>query len=748
MRPLIACVRILTLGVVCASAAVAADMTPLVTCTIPTKWAKELTPEKVLPDYPRPQLVRKDWLNLNGSWDYAVTELAAKKATAWQGRILVPFCMESLLSGVAKSFTPEQRLWYHRTVTIPPGWAGKRVRINFGAVDYETEVFVNDASVGTHLGGYDPFSFDITDQLKAGAVQELVVKVADSTDRGRQPVGKQTLKQEGFWYTPVSGIWQTVWLEPVAKAAVTDLKMVPDLGGQCLRLTIAASDSATTVIATAFDGRTQVATVTGKAGTELSLALASPKLWSPDSPFLYDLTVTVKQGDQITDTVTSYFGMRSMGIGTANGFKAILLNGRPIIQVGLLDQGWWPDGLYTAPTDEALKFDIQAQKDLGYNMIRKHIKVEPARWYFWADRIGMLVWQDMPSRVGKIDPTCNAQFERELDRMVVGLGNQPSISTWIDFNEGCGSYDAVRIANHVKELDPSRLVTIDSGWFDSPAGDINDIHNYPTPSYPAPTAKPRVLGEHGCGALVTRNHVWKPRDGWIDGPLTDGTALLELYREFADTTRSFMMTKGLVGMVYTQITDVENELNGLYTYDRSVLKVDAAKMRAINEQLRNPGASWFYTEAVETSERFGSGMPWLSITTEPAAGWYAAGFDDTAWTKGNGAFGDRNDRAHTKWENGDVWFRKVFTIENPVKPEDFRLRTKYAGEIEVFLNGVQAFAAKGQNFMYRTVPISVEAAKTITPGRKNCIAVHARKTGGGPYADAGLLIVTQPKPAP
>ncbi len=712
-------------------------------CTIPTRWAKDVDPAAVLPEYPRPQLVRAEWLNLNGSWDWAATDLAAGTAGAWQGRILVPFCIESLLSGVARSFTPDQRLWYHRTFSVPAAWAGRRVLLNFGAVDYEAEVLVNGASVGAHRGGFDAFAFDITDHLRAGGLQDLVVKVVDATDRARQPVGKQTLRQEGFWYTPVSGIWQTVWLEPVAAVAVTGLRMVPDPAGGRLRLTVATSAEATVTAVASASGKV-VATASGPAGGELALAIPAPRLWSPADPFLYDLAVTVQQGARTTDAVTSYFGMRSVAVATRDGFPRVLLNGEPIVQVGLLDQGWWPDGLYTAPTDAALKFDIAAQKELGYNLIRKHIKVEPARWYAWADRLGMLVWQDMPSRVGERDPSCDAQFEHELERMVLGLANHPSIVTWIPFNESCGRYAPERVAKLVKEWDPTRLLTIDSGWSDAPMGDLADVHNYPTPSYPTPAGKPRVLGEHGCGALAVAGHDWRERRNWTDGPLTDGAALLDLYAEFADTTRSAMVTKGLVASVYTQVTDVENELNGLYTYDRAALKVDARRLAAINAALRDPMAHWYYTTLVETSERFNAGAPWTFTRTPPAAGWDGAGFAATGWSKGLGAFGAHSDRAHTTWADGEIWFRAAFTAAAPVRAQHFRLRIKYEGEIEVFLNGVSAFTGRGGNSMYRTVAPSSAAAAAIVPGAANAIAVHARKTGGGPYADAGVLVVTQP----
>jgi len=711
-----------------------------------TRWAKDVSPTNALPEYPRPQMVRSTWQNLNGLWDYAITDKSAEqKPSAWDGKILVPYPIESALSGVMRPLKPDQRLWYRRTFTVPPAWNGQRILLHFGAVDWEAEVFVNGQRAGIHRGGYDPFSFDITTLLNGSGPQELVVRVFDDTNGAQHPVGKQSLKPGGMWYSPASGIWQTVWLEPVPATSIASLKLTPDVDQHRLKLTVhtTGATQGVTVTAVARFVAEVAGVITGAANAELSLNLANPRLWSPDKPDLYDLQVSlVSRGNKI-DTVTSYFGMRKITI-VPGRFPEIHLNGKKIVQLGLLDQGYWPDGIYTAPTDEALKWDIVQQRAFGCNMVRKHVKVEPARWYYWADKLGLLVWQDMPTRMNPVDPNYNAQFESELQRMVMTLYNHPCIVTWIDFNENWGHYDAARIANLVKSWDPTRLVTYDSGEFNAPAGDLNDIHNYPYPSYPIPTNKPRILGEHGVGHLGIDGHFWHRKD--TSRYLRTADDLQNLYAEFADLTRSFVVTEGLQGIVYTQFTDVEEEQNGLWTYDRQVCKVKPTAIHAINQAIIHPENTWYYTRIVDTSDRFRDGLAgWQYTTNAPPTDWHTATFDASAWATGTGAFGNHGDRVHTRWNSSEIWLRKTFSFGAQQHATNLRLRVRHQGAAEYYLNGVLAFSEDGDNQIYRVVAINPAAQKAIQTGSNNVFAIHSRQSGRERYVDGGILYVNPPQ---
>ena len=564
-----------------------------------TRWAGDLNPQAPLPEYPRPQMQRDDWENLNGLWDYAVCDRAAGGDTrvpgTWDGRILVPFAIESALSGVKKPLAPEQQLWYRRTFRSPALSDGKRLLLHFGAVDWEAKVSVNGRSVGEHRGGYDAFTCDITDAVKPGAENELIVSVFDETG-GMQPRGKQKFgvvaKKGSIRYTPCSGIWQTVWLETVPSAWIRSLKMTPDVDAGVLRLTVTGQGGAAgmTVEAVACAGGREVGRITGEAGRELVLPVTNPHLWSPGDPFLYDLTVTWGG-----DRVTSYFGMRKIEIGKdEKGVLRPLLNGKFVFQAGLLDQGYWPDGLYTAPTDEALRFDLEMTLKFGYNMARKHVKVEPARWYYWADKLGVLVWQDMPSgsagegatkdvATGKwhdghrVSDAANAQFEIEYKAMVDQLWNHPCIIVWVVFNEGWGQYETPRLAKWARELDPSRLINSASGGRDlfTPTGDFTDIHVYPGPACPpSEAARMQALGEYGGWGLAVPGHTWV-EDAWGYNGVPDEAALTATYVESWRKVWQFKDTDGLGAAVYTQTTDVEAECNGLLTYDRAVVKMSS-----------------------------------------------------------------------------------------------------------------------------------------------------------------------------
>ncbi|MFF0109311.1 PA14 domain-containing protein [Streptomyces hirsutus] len=553
-----------------------------------TRWTDEVGPDNALPEYPRPQLTRDQWRNLNGQWQFAAAEEGERPPVGktLKERILVPYPVESQLSGIQRH---EDRMWYRRTFTVPRDWSigsGKRLRLNFGAVDWRSEVYVNGTKVAAHEGGYDKFSADVTDALKPGRAQELIVGVYDPTDAAdgeNPPLGKQRLDPSGIWYTPSSGIWQTVWMEPVARDHVDSLKLVPDVPGERLTVEAKGVRDGVPVRATAYDGRRKVATATGRTGEPLDLRIANPRLWSPDDPFLYRLEVTVG-----TDRVGSYFGMRSIAVEEIDGVPRTVLNGEPVFLMATLDQGFWPDGLHTAPTDEALAYDLRVHKQLGFNSVRKHIKVEPDRWFYWADRLGLMVWQDMPSMRAGVNPDASsrARYEREMKQMIDEHVSSPSIVMWVTFNEGWGQYDVGRIAEQAKAWDPSRLVNNQSGLnlgADGNAGDIMDEHGYPSPALPPSPDGRRALvtGEYGGLGLAVPGHAWAVQQSYVD---VDPETYTEDYLTKLDEVRA-LVCRGSNGAVYTQISDVEGELNGLLTYDRRVLKPDVARVKAAHDAL-------------------------------------------------------------------------------------------------------------------------------------------------------------------
>ncbi len=559
-----------------------------------TPWTANVRADAALPEYPRPQMVRPRWTNLNGLWDYAILPKDAPKPQKADGKILVPFAVEAALSGVKRPLTPDQRLWYRRTFTAP-NRKGEQLLLHFDAVDWRTEVFINGKSVGTHEGGYDPFTFDITAALKPAGPQEVVVSVWDPTDSGLQPRGKQVLNPNGIWYTAVSGIWQTVWLEPVPAGHITEISMTPDLDAKQLRLMVKSNPGQYTATAT-LHGK-PVGRVTASTNGYTNLALNSIEPWSPDSPTLYDLEISLKSGD----TVHSYFAMRKVDVqkDTA-GVNRIFLNNHPLFMIGPLDQGWWPDGLYTAPTDEALRSDIDTLKKLGFNMCRKHVKVEPARWYYWADKLGLMVWQDMPSAMLRGRPTGvrkgaaqdvaftpeeSTSFNRELDALIRERGNSPSIVAWVPFNEGWGQHDTDAVLKHVKQLDPSRLVDGPSGWEDRGYGDLKDMHMYPGPGmFPVLTDRVSVLGEFGGLGLSVPEHLWWDKRNWGYQTFTERAKLQAAYEGLIEKLEP-LVKQGLAAAIYTQTTDVEGEVNGLMTYDRKVVKFDAARLAELHRRL-------------------------------------------------------------------------------------------------------------------------------------------------------------------
>ena len=568
---------------------------------IKTPWAEKVDPANVLPEYPRPQMVRSQWVNLNGLWDYAIKPVGAMEPKTMDGKILVPFAVESSLSGVQKGLTEKDELWYRRTFSVPAAWKGSNVLLNFGAVDWKADVFVNDILAGSHTGGFTPFSLDITPYLKAKGEQKLVVRVFDGTDKGYQPRGKQVLNPNGIWYTPVSGIWQTVWIEPVAKSHISGIKAIPNLDQKNIAVTVAAENCTTgdLVEVKILDKGELVASATGLPGSPLRLCIAEPKLWSPDSPFLYDMEVSLRQGGKTIDKVDSYTAMRKIGTKRdKGGILRMTLNDKPLFHFGPLDQGWWPDGLFTAPTDEALLFDILKTKELGYNMIRKHVKVEPARWYYHCDREGILVWQDMPSGDmgnkwemhtynGGTDKNRTQEskdnFSKEWKEIMNLCMSSPSVVVWVPFNEAWGQFDTERIVNWTMEYDPSRLVNPASGGNHRPCGHMLDLHNYPGPAMKLfDPQRVNVLGEYGGIGLPMEGHLWWNKRNWGYVQFKTPEEVTAEYEKYAKSLIKYVRLD-FSGAVYTQTTDVEGEVNGLFTYDRKVMKVLPERLKAANK---------------------------------------------------------------------------------------------------------------------------------------------------------------------
>ena len=570
---------------------------------ISTQWSEQVNPDNVLPEYPRPIMERTEWKNLNGLWDYAIIEKGKHTPSVFDGKILVPFAVESSLSGVGKTVGAEKALVYRRSFDVPSSWKGKRVLLHFGAVDWKTDVWVNDVKVGSHTGGFTPFSFDITEALQ-GKNNTLMVKVWDPTDKGYQPRGKQVSRPEGIWYTPVTGIWQTVWLEPVSESYIQDLRITPDIDNSLLSLKALVKDATSKdlVEVKVFDGQQLVAQ--GKSINGECVQVAMPenaKLWSPESPFLYTLKVSLKQNGKLVDEVSSYAAMRKYSSKRdANGIVRLELNNKPLFQFGPLDQGWWPDGLYTAPTDEALLYDIQKTKDFGFNMIRKHIKVEPARWYTYCDKLGIIVWQDMPS--GDRNPEwqnrkyfegtemkrsaeSEACYRKEWKEIMDALYSYPCIGTWIPFNEAWGQFKTPDIVEWTKQYDPTRLVNPASGGNHYTCGDMLDLHNYPAPElYLYDAQRATVLGEYGGIGWVVQGHIWEPDRNWGYIQFNSSKEVTDEYVKYAEKLYD-LIPRGFSAAVYTQTTDVEVEVNGLMTYDRKVIKLDEKRVREINRKL-------------------------------------------------------------------------------------------------------------------------------------------------------------------
>ena len=714
-----------------------------------TQWAADVSPETVHAEYPRPQLQRKQWLNLNGLWDLVIVDKGEPPSTNFSGKILVPFPVESALSGVMKTVTEADRLWYRRTFKIPADWKNQRFLLHFGAVDFETEVSVNGTKVGSHRGGYDSFTFDITEAVNVSGENEISVAVADPTDASTQSRGKQVRKPDkGIFYTATSGIWQTVWLEPVPRSHIEFLKLRSDIDRNALIVNAAssnASPSHSIEVLVLREGR-RVARARGKSGDDIQLNIRQPRLWSPESPFLYDLQITLREGRKTVDTINSYAGMRKVALGQdEKGVTRLFLNNKPYFMAGPLDQGFWPDGLYTAPTDEALRYDVEITKKLGFNMIRKHVKIEPARWYYWTDKLGLLVWQDMPSGdkfIGARDPDIQrtpesaGQFERELQAMIDTHENSPSIVMWVVFNEGWGQYDTARLAEWVKQRDPTRLVNSVSGWADRGVSDVHDMHRYPGPGSPPPESKrAAVLGEFGGLGFKVDGHTWAGNTWGYRGM----ESIEKLTRQYVKLWRGVYALKespGLSAAVYTQTTDVEYEGNGLLTYDRAVIKMPVELVRDANQGRFPPEPK--ATMLVPTAQA--NPVTWRFVTEQPADDWFTSGFDDSTWKDAPGGFGSKGTPGavvRTEWNGGDIWLRREFELSE-TSLKDVQLLVHHDEDAEIYLNGVQAAKLSRFTIDYEEVGISPDALKALKQGR-NLMAVHCRQRSGGQYIDVGIM---------
>ncbi len=577
---------------------------------ISTTWAASVNPKSPLPEYPRPQMQRDNWTSLNGLWDYAISPVSAGKPATYQGKILVPFAAESALSGVGKEVGGDNLLWYRTKFSAPKNLKDKRVLLHFGAVDWDCEVYLNGQKAGAHKGGYDPFYFDITDLLKKGQ-QELVVRVWDPSDDGPQPRGKQVKNPHGIWYTPVTGIWQTVWLETVGRTHIQSVYPVPDIDKNTIEIETAINNAQPDdeIKITITENGNAVTEHTVKAGAIAAIPLQNPKRWSPDAPFLYDMKIQLMRGGKLQDEVKSYFAMRKISMAPdKNGVQRMMLNNVPLFQFGMLDQGWWPDGLYTAASDEALVYDIVKAKEMGFNMLRKHVKVEPARWYYHCDKLGMLVWQDMPSgdmakgdkwitnvAYEPVDKNRSAEsehiFKTELKAIMDATKFFPGIVAWVPFNEAWGQFKTVEITEWVMNYDKSRLVNSASGGNFHFAGHMHDYHHYPQPVMHRADLLGKkqaiVLGEYGGLGLPMEGHTWQDKSNWGYQSFKDADSLFIQYSNFVNMIADFI-PRGLSAAIYTQVSDVEGEVNGLMTYDRRRIKIPVEKLRQIHQKLYKP----------------------------------------------------------------------------------------------------------------------------------------------------------------
>ncbi|MGS2737948.1 glycoside hydrolase family 2 protein [Sinomicrobium sp. M5D2P17] len=752
--------KILFLFLVVSNWAMAQDNEEVLKFAMDTRWTERASSENTWNEYPRPQMKRENWQNLNGLWEYAIVPVSAGQPEGYLGKIRVPYAVESELSGVKKLVGEENNLWYRTTFKVPTHSDDERIQLNFGAVDWEATLYINGKEVGSHKGGFTPFSFDITPFIKIGGLQELVLKVWDPTDSGTQPRGKQVANPHGIWYTPVTGIWQTVWLEKTSKDYIRLIKNTPSIDNSTLESEIhfGTISRDLQLKVTAKNGNKEVTSriieiEKGDKSAVVSLGIPDQVLWSPNNPYLYDLEVELLDNGRSVDKVSSYFGMRKISLGKdGNGFTRILLNNEPLFQFGLLDQGWWPDGLYTAPSREAMMYDVEMTRKWGFNMIRKHVKVEPAIYYYECDKMGMLVWQDMPNgnhlkklRIqaweddAKRSEASSGQFESELKEMMDQLHSFPSIVVWVPFNEGWGQYDTQRVTKWTEEYDPSRLIDSPSGWADRQVGDMLDIHLYPGPGLEYPEEnRASVLGEYAGIGWAVPDHIWWDKKNWGYLTYENQSEFKTRFREMMDDLIS-LKSFGLSAAVYTQTTDVEGEVNGLMTYDREVIKIDPREtsemMKPVYEKVGR------YKTIVADSEH--SPNTW-KLSNNPGKKWPLK-MEKGKWENMAGPFSSYDNYflpdGSTWGERKDLNILKEFDLE--VVPENFILRYYLdKSSMNVFINGKKVTSEKdegGRKRHYRNKVIP-NASKYLRTG-KNVLAVKIKADKEDHSFDMGLYTV-------
>ncbi len=733
-----------------------------------TPWGESIQPENVWQEYPRPQLVRGTWMNLNGVWDFYLRKnttqpVYIRNTSTFREKILVPFGVESALSGIMATDyqqVAKSLMMYRRTFTLTEDFKDKRVLLHFGAVDWQCVAYVNGTKVGEHKGGSDPFCFDITQALKSEGDQELQVAVYDPSDYGGQPRGKQTMNPGSIWYTSCSGIWQTVWLEGVNDAYVERYEVVPDAATGSVRVRVFANDPTCKFSLIARDGEEIVATSEKtRVGQEVTLTIPDAKLWSPDSPFLYNLDIILCADNcQECDRARGYFGIRTFSKAMVDGHPAFLLNGKPIFMFGPLDQGWWPDGLLTPPSYEAMIYDLQTIKSLGMNMVRKHIKVENDLWYEWCDRNGLIVWQDMPSGSthGSLGTKEEIQhnFYEECAHIVTALKQHPCIGVWVPYNEGWGQ-DADNGPGHTMrgylvvrnaDDDMGRLMNSASGWTDFGIGDIADAHSYPSPNGSNnSTDRVNVCGEYGGITLMIDGHLWAGSQQTYT-QVNNSEDYTTRFNQYTVALQSLQLSKGLWGGVYTQITDVEQEVNGILTYDRKVLKVNDEQLASIRAMIEKTITHRLSTaKSVLNAGDNANNVLWRYRTDDPGEGWEQPEFMDSKWPRGAAGFGKIDQsaaRVRTTWDTDEIWIRRNFRLYG-VKEEDLPdlcLRMFHDEDTEVYINGVLAMTTTGYNTSYQLFEISAAARQAINLSGDNVLAIHTKQTSGGQYIDAGLSI--------
>jgi hypothetical protein len=749
---------ILVVGLVVASVARAQEWRPILGKPL-TRWAKDVKPENVWPEHPRPTMSRERWMNLNGLWSFVISKDSAPNLKELEGHILVPFPPESALSGVGRIVQPDETLRYSRDFTIPDDWKGQRVLLHFGAVDWSAAVEVNGKPVGEHKGGYDPFTFDVTDALKPG-LNQVEVSVKDPTDTGGQPRGKQWLKPHGIWYTPTSGIWQTVWLEPVPpEGRITNVRFRPIAAERQVEVEVGVegAGSRDECNVTVIDGVPKTVIGRGAIGKPVRVALESPRMWTPETPETYHVIVSIRRNGVLLDTVHSYFAFREIAVAKDDkGINRLMLNGKPVFHFGPLDQGFWPDGLYTPPSEAAMRFDIEAVKKMGGNMLRKHVKVEPERFYYLCDTLGVMVWQDMPSPFFKgTDPKdthppltdeWKANFEREWLAIMKSLERHPSIVMWVPFNEGWGQTDlewCKRVVKMTQDADPTRLVNNASGWTDMKVGHVSDVHEYPGPGMAAvEESRASVLGEFGGLGLPVEGHTWVDKNNWGYVSYKSKEELTDAYVDLLKQT-PLLIGRGLCAAVYTQTSDVEIECNGWLTYDREVWKIDPARASEAAAALYRPPPT---VTAILPRAGEGEAATWRFTTDMPGDDWVKPGFEDESWRQGRAGFGTRGTPGAvvgTEWKSGEIWIRRSFDLPAS-KLEYPHLAIHHDEDAEVYINGEKAAELKRWTTGYRLIPLSAAASKLLKPGG-NTIAIHCKQTSGGQYIDCGLVDVRTTK---